>query len=175
MNALLAELFKDLETRQESQDEYSQQAREVKLDMRYQGQEYTLTVAMESEQGQLTSPLEHVRNAFARAYERTFSSTMDDAVEIVSVRAGLRTPLPHLKLMHRPTADQEQAVTLAAYSFAQTKRLRFRILERSSLLPDKPISGPAIINEATATTYLDAGFKAQLDPSGALFITPEEP
>lgn len=175
VNKILSELFYELESRQESATDKIKKAREVKLDMRYQGQEYTLTVAIESDKGQIKLPLEQVRDTFVRDYKRTFSSTMDDAVEIVSVRASSRTALPHLKLSHSTKSGQvETGATIEAYSFTQAKRLSFRSLERSALTTEEHIVGPVIINEETATTYLDAGFKAQLDPSGALFIQSED-
>ena len=100
---------------------------------------------------------------------------MDDAVEIVSVRATLRTPLPNLALTQVSTSsggDRERS--LPAYSFSKNRTLTFRVIRRATLATGKSIEGPAILEEETATTYLDAGFRAQVDPSGALFISPSE-
>ncbi len=49
-------------------------------------------------------------------------------------------------------------------------KLRFKIAERAALAVGEVISGPAILTEETATTYLDSGFEARVDASGCLFV-----
>jgi N-methylhydantoinase A len=171
INALLAELFDELAARRKHQHRGSGESREVRLDMRYVGQEYTLTVTIDSEGGRIALPPESVRDAFVADYTRTFSSTMADAVEIVAARATLRTHLPELEPQHHPDASADgDAPTRPAYSFRRGEVLPFRLLERERLAVGLRIDGPAILSEATATTYLDAGYRAEVHPSGALFI-----
>ena len=47
----------------------------------------------------------------------------------------------------------------------------FRILDRSSMQAGDTLAGPAIINEPTATTYLDANWGCEVHGSGCLFIS----
>ena len=175
-NRILGELFTDLEARQAGRvASQADRLREVKFDLRYVGQEYTLTIAVTSEGGRVEITPQAILETFTREYERTFSYVMDDAVEIVSVRATLRTPLPNLALTQTSTSsggDRERS--LPAYSFSKNRTLTFRVIRRATLATGKSIEGPAILEEETATTYLDAGFRAQVDPSGALFISPSE-
>jgi N-methylhydantoinase A len=98
---------------------------------------------------------------------------MDEQVEIVSVRATLRTPLPrrteeHLSRAMQP--DGRRPRTLQAYSFTRNQRLPFQVVDRATLGVDAVVTGPAIVLEETATTYLDAEFEARVHTSGALYI-----
>ena len=58
----------------------------------------------------------------------------------------------------------------AAWSFTRSERLPFAIVARSSI-DEAGISGPAIVLEPTATTYLDAEFTARSGPGGVLHLT----
>jgi N-methylhydantoinase A len=171
VNALLDTLFLELRGRRSHGGQGLAESKEVRLDMRYVGQEYTLTVAVDSEEGRITLPPERVHDAFVTDYARTFSSTMDDAVEITAARATLRTHLPELAPQHHAEAGAEAgAATLPAYSFSRGEVLDFRLLDRDRLAVGQRLDGPAILTEATATSYLDADYRAVVHASGALFI-----
>jgi N-methylhydantoinase A len=183
-NGILAELFDTLAARVSGGNGPGtlrvSASREVALDMRYVGQEHTITVAVpSSSQGQIVATEGEIRDAFTREYDRTFGHVMEEQVEIVSTRATLRTPLPRRAEEHvRRSAQLDghpQAGTrppqLPAYSFTEGRQLPFQVVDRSTLDLDSVIAGPAIILEETATTYLDAQFEARLHPLGSLFIT----
>jgi N-methylhydantoinase A len=113
---------------------------------------------------------------FTREYGRTFGHSMDEAVEIVSVRATLRTPLPR-RAEERALAGSSnghRGARFEAHSFTRGEPLDFAIVDRSTITPGTAVEGPAIVIEDTATTYLDAGFTARLHESGSLFLTDEE-
>jgi N-methylhydantoinase A len=148
--------------------------REVGLDMRYAGQEHFLTVTPPSQDGRITADAVELREAFTRDYDRTFGHTMDGAVEIVSVRATIRTGLPRRSQeQHAAAGDGAGSGSVEAYSFTRGERLPFAVVDRAALAPGSTMSGPAILLEDTATTYLDAGWTATAHPSGALFMTEE--
>ena len=111
-----------------------------------------------------------VRNA--QEYAKTFGHQMDEEVEIVSLRATLRTPLPRRASEHRlvTSADVRGESTGDAYSFTRNEWASFRILQRDGLEPGTTVVGPALILEETATTYLDADFEATVDGAGSLLI-----
>ncbi|MHB8471156.1 MAG: hydantoinase/oxoprolinase family protein, partial [Gaiellaceae bacterium] len=166
-NAVLAELSAELRARRDDADA----GQEMRLDMRYAGQEHTLTVAVRAEGGRLVSSLEEIRDTFTREYERTFGHSMDEEIEIVSLRVALRTALPRRRLnavagAEAPAADRE----LDAYSFSRDDWLPFRIVQRGSFTE---LAGPAIVLEQTATTYVDAGFVVRVHDTGALIIERE--
>jgi N-methylhydantoinase A len=148
------------------------EAREIGLDMRYVGQEHTLTVAADPADG-----ADAIRDAFVRDYATTFGHTIQEEVEIVSLRATVRTPLPRRaeeQLLGAGSRDGRAAREFQAFSFTRLARLPFRVLARARLRAGDELVGPAIVLEDTATTYLDVGFTARVDPSGALLLTDEE-
>ena len=86
---LLAEMFAQLESRATGRDH----TREIVLDMRYVGQEHTLTVSVPGD-GAISAGAEESRDAFTADYDRTFGHVIDEEIEIVSLRATIRTELP---------------------------------------------------------------------------------
>ena len=97
---------------------------------------------------------------------------MDEAVEIVSVRATLRTPLPRRAAdvrrgrggaRRRRRADG----SVRAYSFTHGEWLDFAVLDRAGLGVGARVEGPAIVLEETATTYIDAELRRRACTSPA--------
>jgi N-methylhydantoinase A len=176
-NETLAKLFETLDDRRAGgrQDDASELAREVALDMRYVGQEHTITVAVPcSPDGSLGVSAPGLLALFASQYEKTYGSTMDEQVEILTWRATVRTRLPRRGRQRaangQAPASMGDGRTLPAYSFTAAGVRDFAIVDRSTLQSGAVLDGPAIILEDTATTYLDGGFSVELDRSGALAI-----
>ncbi len=76
--------------------------REIVLDMRYVGQEHTLTISVPGD-GAISAGADGIRDAFTADYDRTFGHVIDEEIEIVSLRATIRTELP------RRAAEQQAA------------------------------------------------------------------
>lgn len=169
-NALLADLFAALEARANGGS--GETTREVGLDMRYAGQEHTLTVAVPSGDGVISVSAEEVHELFTSDYARTFALTMEEEVEIVSVRATLRTALPRRAEDRAATASSNGGsdAVVETYSFTRGEWLPFAILERDALEAGTQIEGPAIVLEETATTYVDADYVGRVDDSACLFV-----
>jgi len=172
LEAVAAQLFEHLGERGGSTEDGT--GKEVGFDMRYAGQEHTLTIGVPSEKGRITASAPEVRELFTREYDRTFGHTMDEALEVVSVRATLRTPLPRRAAEYRTAATDGAGGRLEAYSFAQKDWIEFDIVQRGMLAPGETVAGPTIVLEETATTYLDQGFAAKVDASGSLQLTRED-
>ncbi len=137
-NELLSELFASLGERAEARAE---QAREVRLDMRYTGQEHTLTVAVAcADDGRLTVGSEDIRAIFSTDYDRTFGHVMDEPVEIVSLRATIRTPLQRRAAEHSAAGgDPGRRGSIEAWSFTRGQWLPFASsTELRSVLPASP-------------------------------------
>lgn len=149
---------------------------EASLDVRLVGQDNSLNIPVPLDQGRLTASADQLAGWFAESYERTFGLRPDEAMEIVSVRVTSRTPLPqrqHIPLAHE-TVDAGPARTLPAYSFRHKRRAEFAIWDRDDLPVGEPVSGPAIITEATTTTYVDAGWTILVDAAACLILTTDE-
>ncbi|MCY4087786.1 MAG: hydantoinase/oxoprolinase family protein [Actinomycetia bacterium] len=165
---ILDELFDDLAARNGA----AEATREVGLDMRYAGQEHTLTIALGTPRASLVGVgAEAVAETFTDEYERTFGHAMEEAIEIVSARATLRTPLPRRAERFTVTSATDADVgSFRAYSFASGRWLDFELVQRATLAVGTELAGPAIVLEDTATTYVDAGFSLRVDGSGCLFM-----
>ncbi len=165
--------------------------RSVQLDIRFVGQEHTLTVAGPMRNGAIASEPEALTETFLREYDRTFGSTIDEQVEIVCVRAivdagsgsasvspsaaGPAQPVAAANGGQPATAPAAGAAntpvrTRPAWSFTAARELAFAIVERESLQPGGGLEGPAIVLEPTATTYLDAGCELEVLAQGSLVI-----
>jgi N-methylhydantoinase A len=163
-NDLLAEMFAQLESRAAGRDH----GREIVLDMRYVGQEHTLTISVPGD-GAISADADGIRDAFTADYDRTFGHLIDEEIEIVSLRATIRTELPR-RAAEQPAAGGAAAVgggTVEAWSFARGERLPFALVDRAAIGVDG-LAGPAVVLEETATTYLDAEFHGRLGSGGII-------
>jgi N-methylhydantoinase A len=171
--SMLAELWSQLEARGTEGA-----SRSAHLDLRYVGQEYSLTLPVPVADGRISADAEHVRAVFEAEYERSFGHTMEEAVEIVVARASLVTPLPPLRSFgvqwERSPSGKHAADEIDAFSFTAGDWTPFRVVQRSDLVKTGQLRGPAIVLEPTATTYLDAGFVANTHEAGVLVIDREE-
>jgi N-methylhydantoinase A len=107
---------------------------------------------------------------------------MDEPLEIVSVRATMRTSLPRkgreaVLAPDGKSGDKRSSSTTSidAYSFGLGQRTRFQVVNRGALSPGPRLLGPAIILEDTSTTYLDHGFSLEVHSTGSLLITDGDP
>jgi N-methylhydantoinase A len=144
----------------------------VGLDLRYQGQEYFLTVEVPFANGAIDVDQEAVKASFQRDYEKRYGHTLHSGIEIVAARLTSTTPLPRTNLLSAPpTLDEPgERRTLDAFSFTAGMRVPFDVVDRSALAPGATAVGPAIVVEETATTYVDVGFAIDVHPSGTLLI-----
>jgi N-methylhydantoinase A len=166
-------LFEALEARLEQRLEGTVR-REAEFDCRYPGQEYTLTVAVALDGDTIAEGPERIASRFAEAYERSYGHSFELGAEIESVRAIERTVLP--RPSDRPAVgtangSAPERQTARAYSFARDEWCEFAVIDRDSLSPGDVFAGPAIVQEATATSYLDAGLDVRVHDSGALVAT----
>jgi N-methylhydantoinase A len=175
LNAQLDELFAELVARHGKGDgeEYD---RIAGFDLRYLGQEHTLTVQLPV-QGDLTpDDLPTIASLFAGDYERRFGTTLAEPLELVTIRATTRKGLPRRaaeRVVGGQTTGVVRASTSRGYSFARSRWLDFAVHERAELPPDATIRGPAIIFEPTATIYIDADHVFSVDEASCLLIQEE--
>jgi N-methylhydantoinase A len=165
-NALLREMFAELESRSAGREHRP----EIALDMRYAGQEHTLTVTVPGDV-EMAAGADEIRRAFTSDYDRTFGHLIDEEIEIVSLRATIRTELPRRAVEHAAAGARPSAGgTIDAWSFTRGEGLAFAIVDRASIASEG-LAGPAIVLEETATTYLDADFHARPGAGGTLDIS----
>jgi N-methylhydantoinase A len=146
------------------------------LDCRYVGQEYALTVDVPSVVGQVLPDAAVIQALFEDAHRNSFGYELDDAVEIVTVRATVRQELGQFAGQMPAAAGEDGRVDpmhVEAWSFRSGKYEQFAVLSRSSLASEAELEGPAIVLEPSATTYLDRGSYLRVTTGGELVISLE--
>ena len=146
---------------------------EAELDLRYPGQEYTLTVPVALGDDRIAEDAEEIAARFAAAYERNYGHSFDVGVDVVSVRAIERTELPRPSL--GPTNGRRNGgagggARSRALSLRTGEWLDFDVVERDALSAGDTFEGPSIVTESTTTTYVDAGLRGTVHESGALVL-----
>jgi N-methylhydantoinase A len=147
------------------------------LDCRYVGQEYALTVDVPSVVGQGLPDAGVIQALFEDAHRKSFGYELDDAVEIVTLRATVRQELGQFAGRMLAPAGEDGAVDptyVEAWSFQSSKYEQFSVVDRSSLTSEAQLEGPAIVLEPTATTYLDRGAYLRATAGGELVISLEQ-
>lgn len=166
VNAAASELFDAIRTRRDSADDAEPSLR---LDIRYTGQEHTLSVLVALEEGKISETTREIGTRFKDEYARTFGATMNDGLELTSVRAQLKTLLPKRTLVPPESGGSAQkADQIEAYSFRDSVRRSFRIIGRDQI--GAGIDGPAIVTETVTTTYVDAGWHLRPGAHGEMIL-----
>ena len=174
-NDILKELFKELEQRQKIDFSTSSQIKEIALDMRWMGQEHTITLKLENEKdGNISMDTETLKNKFMEEYQKTFGSKLDTIIEIVSTRASLRVQLPRKSESGKidEVGIEVSNSQIECYSFTEDKKIQFDLVARSKI--DSKVSGPLIIIESTAITYVDINYDVDKDSNGNLILVNRE-
>jgi N-methylhydantoinase A len=142
------------------------------VDLRYDGQEYFLTIEVPYEDDRITSSADELAKSFASDYERRYGHALGAPVEIVAVRLTAITPLPKTNLLSNPGTAQEARPrrSIEAFSFANGRREQFEVVDRTELEVGAKARGPMIVLEETATTYVDADLELEVHPSGTLVL-----
>jgi N-methylhydantoinase A len=143
---------------------------EVRIDLRYRGQEHWLSIPVHRDSGSIRATVNELAEEFASEYRRTFGSTLDESVEIVAVRAGSRTQLPARRVPDTAAVASSSSLTeIPGYSFRLGQWTSFREIERNAI--SEFVVGPAIVSESTTTLYLDAGWQARVGVGGELRLS----
>lgn len=137
------------------------------VDMRYEGQDYTLTIPLEgADEPAAPDFLPRVAARFAQAHTARYGHATPEApVEVVMLRStGLGT-FPRLTAAS-PKVEERAAVTRRVVFDGVTHRTP--VVRRSALAGE--LAGPAIVVEETATTVIPPGCVASVDEFGFLII-----
>jgi N-methylhydantoinase A len=150
----------------------AQAQRQIHLDLRYVGQEFTLQVPVGVE-AIASGDRADIRAAFDALYEHRYAHhSPDEPVEMVNIRLALigKRPKPVFpRLAARGGA--KPARTRAVYLAAAHKASPCSVYQRETLGAGDKIAGPALIQEHGTTTVLFASDALTVAPSGELIIT----
>lgn len=133
---------------------------ELRLDLRYLGQAYTLEVAWQG--------VEDTRAAFHAAHLQRYGHDLDYPVEIVNVRVRVQhaaLPIAWPTLPAR-TAKPEPA----RFVDMEDQAGPIPVFAREDLAAGMRISGPALITESVSTSWLAPGWWAEVHAQGSLLL-----
>lgn len=166
VNQTFSELIDSIEARGETSEEAEPS---LKLDIRYYGQEHTLSIPVGIENNAISQPISEIVAHFKDEYTRTFGATMNDGLELTSVRAQLKSELSKREIISvNSTSVGLKTGEISAYSFYEKERRPFKICPRDEI--GKGIEGPAIITETVTTTYVDTGWHVNAGSHGEMII-----
>jgi N-methylhydantoinase A len=145
---------------------------QTQLDIRYVGQEFTLSVTVDAKMLE-AGDRQAIRKAFDALYEHRYShSSPDEPVEVVNVRVaavGKRVPLSFPTIAKSLEAKAVRSRTV--YLDDPNTPVVCPVYERESLPAGATFSGPAIVQEHGTTTVMFAGDVCTVADTGELIIT----
>jgi N-methylhydantoinase A len=141
----------------------------IALDMLFTGQTHTLQVNVQ--RSQLTS--EGLRQAFTEAYQSSFGRVLEGPViRVMNLRYARigRRPQFDLSVLAPVGAGSTQPVGVQAV-YHQGKWWDAKRYARLALPVGAQVQGPAILEQADTTVWLEPGFEAKVDAMGNLLVT----
>jgi N-methylhydantoinase A len=138
-------------------------------DLRYLGQEHTVTVEVGS-----VADWASLRDRFDAAHRRAYGYAAPDVeVQLLNLRLAIiypleRAPLPALE--RRAARGGPAFETRKIYSTLLRDLLEYRVLAREQLRAGDVVEGPAAIEEAGTTTMIEPGDRVRVEANACLAI-----
>ena len=145
--------------------------RQIHLDLRYVGQEFTLQVPVSV--GQIErADRAGIRTAFDALYEHRYAHhSPDEPVEMVNIRLAMIGKRPKLSFPRLAKGDRARPSRQRQVYFSDTRKaLPCPVYQREALGAGSEIAGPALIQEHGTTTVLFEQDACTVAPSGELVI-----
>ena len=138
----------------------------IAVDTRYAGQAFELTVPIE----RLPASAAEIRDAFGRAHRRRYGYALANRpVEVVNYRVRVTEASPPDVAPPRPRHAGPARVETGTITLGG-QSLQALFAERRTLPPGHRLSGPAVLEEATATTLVPPGWSAAVLEAGDLWL-----
>jgi N-methylhydantoinase A len=144
---------------------------QVQLDLRYVGQEFTLSVPVELAQLK-RGDRAGIRTAFDELYERRYAHhSPEEPVEMVNIRLNAIGKRPKLTFPSLAAASTVATIGERPVYFTDaSKPLTAKVYRRDKLGAGVEIAGPALIQEHGTTTVLFEHDNCRVAESGELII-----
>jgi N-methylhydantoinase A len=144
-------------------------------DMRYVGQEHTVTVRLPGALSGGEPGRDELRKLFDEAHERRYShSASHEGVDLVSLRVAVVGRLAKPRLPELCSGDGSPVRRAAAGGEVEmivpSGKLRATVWRRAELRAGDRLDGPAVIEEEGSTTLVEDGDRATVDRYGHLVI-----
>ena len=141
-----------------------QRHREYFLDMRYKGQNYEIRVPVEAEAIGSAGTL---RAEFIKAYERLYSFSSDDEVQIVNFGLSALGDIVYPTVVKDEYAGEDASSAVVGSRRVYEgggKFADYTLYDRAKLRNGNVVCGPAVIEQMDSTTIVLSGQKATVDP-----------
>jgi N-methylhydantoinase A len=141
---------------------------ERQFDIRYLGQAHEITISVPDD-----ANVELVSQIFRERFQKEFGRLDNDReIEIVNVRLIGRVQLEKPRIdKYTPNKDRGGRGARRAI-YIDGKFLECDLIDRDSIDTKDVISGPAIVEEMTATLYIPPGWKLSVGELGELHVVP---
>lgn len=139
-----------------------------RLDLRYMGQSYELTVPVKEGDSEA-----QIATKFHRAHAGRYGfQRPQKPVQVVNVRLNVvaRSAPPQLPVVERGAADSEAAVIGRKSVWFGEGLRESRLLDRAKLLAGNRFAGPAIVFQYDTTTAIPPDWTAEVDDYGTLLL-----
>ncbi|MBT8116445.1 MAG: hydantoinase/oxoprolinase family protein [Gammaproteobacteria bacterium] len=130
------------------------------LDLRYPGQSHTLNVPWDG--------IIATGDAFHALHRQRYGHRMELPVELVNLRCGLQGTAADIRL---PPVGEQVGVTHTTAVAGYPDPVPVR--DRAGLSAGQVFTGPAVITETLATTWLPDGWRCEVDEVGNLLLERE--
>jgi N-methylhydantoinase A len=142
-------------------------------DMRYLGQEHSVSVPMPAPVTSLT--MTSLFEAFEGVYESVYGYRLGTPADLVTLRVKSvgKIPAPALRPIASGNGDPARALlgVRLVHDFLEVEPQEFRVFDRSQLVAADRVAGPALIVEPTTTTVVRRHHMCTVDRVGSLLVT----
>lgn len=154
-------LFTELEAQAQARMQGLDLSFEYYADLRYEGQGFHLTLPYQPN-------AKIMKEAFEQAHEQAYGHTLEQDIELMTVRltAFADTPVLEIPALPEATGAIQPDDQSSVYGHGSVPHY-----QRSNLQPGHRISGPALILEDTATLWLSVDWWLEVSPHGHLLLT----
>lgn len=138
------------------------------LDMRYFGQEYTISVDIPDE---TVFDREEIERSYSAIYERLYGHhSSDNVVELVNYRMTVLVPVNKAAVKRR-ISDKPAEPIGNLQGYFNSEKYDIDIYSRECLVTGREIFGPAIVVELTSTTVVPPGWLLTVDEADSMVIS----
>ena len=143
-------------------------------DVRYAGQAFQITVEFDENEYKKKG-IQLITEAFDDEHFQLFTFKLDDGHEILMIRAIVKAKQTNLKSvsLSNKKAKLEDSIIQDSKYYHDGTWHDIKIYDRSKLMEEMKIPGPAIVSEMDSTTVILPGHNAVVDKVGNLIINPE--
>ena len=142
-------------------------------EMRYQGQEHTVNVPLATQQLS-ADDVPAVLEQFGAVHRQQYGHSMDDPVEIVTLRMRTVGLLPRPDVPTIAAGDGEasgaRVGNRSVYRADARGHVDYAVYDRTKLRSADSLEGPAIVEEPSSTTVIHAGDVLMVGEHGELVI-----